>query len=85
LQSMWMKTADTGARLGENGERRDTLVYALRLEDAAALFQAVAQTDPITVGVKRWGERSDTVYSGRPHMPQDARERLAACLDAIAG
>jgi hypothetical protein len=84
LQGAWLRTSDASPRLGENAERQETLVYALRLDDALALFEAVARSEPVTVGVKRWDERTDSVYSGRAEIADDARERLAACLGALA-
>jgi hypothetical protein len=80
VQSTWLKVSDGTARLGENTERRDTLVYMLLMEDVLALFEAVANGDPVTLGIKRWGQRADAVYTGAPHLSDDSRDRMSTCL-----
>jgi hypothetical protein len=84
VQSAWLKAQSGGARLGENLERRDTLVYRLVLDDALALFRALAAGDSVTVGIKRWGESAESVYAGKPQLTEDARIRIASCLAALA-
>ena len=80
LQSAWLKGPQRSARLGENIERRDTLVYALVLDDAVALFEALAAGETLTVGIKRWDERAAVVYTGRPELSEEGRRRMADCL-----
>ena len=83
VQSTWMKGPKGSARLGENSERRETLVYTLALDEALTLFQAVAAGEPVTVGIKRWDEPAATVYAGKPSLSSEARRELGACLDRL--
>ena len=80
VQSTWLRVSDGGARLGENRERRDTLIYTLVMDDVLALFEAVANGDPVTLGIKRWDQRVDAVYTGAPHLSSDSRHRMSTCL-----
>jgi hypothetical protein len=80
VQSAWLKGPSSPARLGENTDRRDALVYPLAADDALALFQAVAAGATMNVGIKRWGELADTVYSGKPTFSEDGRRIIADCL-----
>ena len=84
VQSTWLKVHDGAARLGENTERRDTLVYTLLMDDVLALFEAVANGDPVTLGIKRWGQRTDVVYTGAPLISSDSRDRMSTCLAGLA-
>jgi hypothetical protein len=83
IQSTWLKPAEGKARLGENSERRESLVYPLGLDDALALFQAVAQNEPVIIGVKRWGQRTDSVYTGKAVLDSDTRARIGECLTSL--
>jgi hypothetical protein len=80
VQSAWLKAPQGSARLGENTERRETLVYPLVLDDALALFRALAAGEKVTVGIKRWDQRSVSVYAGTPELSDEARQRIADCL-----
>ena len=80
VQSAWLKAPQGSARLGENSERRDTLVYPLVFDDALALFQALAAGQPVTVGIKRWDRRAASVYAGTPALSEEGRQRIAECL-----
>lgn len=80
LQSAWLKAPQGAARLGENTERRDTLVYSLVLDEAVALFQALAAGEPVTVGIKRWDRRRAAVYAGKPELTEEGRRRIAECM-----
>jgi hypothetical protein len=80
LQSAWLKAPRAAARFGENRQRSDTLVYPLVLDDAFALFQALAAGDTLTVGIKRWDQRAATVYAGKPALSEEDQRRLADCL-----
>jgi hypothetical protein len=84
VQSTWLKVSDGSARLGENLERRDTLIYTLVMDDVLALFEAVANGDPVTLGIKRWGQRVDAVYTGAPRLSSDSRDRMSTCLADLA-
>ncbi len=84
VQSTWLKVSDGAARLGENTDRRDTLVYMLVIDDVLALFEAVANGDPVTLGIKRWDQRADAVYTGAPLITSDSRSRMSACLAELA-
>jgi hypothetical protein len=84
VQSTWLKVGDGSARLGENTERRETLVYTLVLDDALALFEAVASGRPVSVGIKRWGQPTASVYAGAPELTSETREQIAACLARLA-
>ena len=84
VQSTWLRLYDGIARVGENVERRDTLVYTLLMDDVLALFEAVANGDPVTLGIKRWGQRVDAVYTGAPLISTDSRDRMSTCLAELA-
>ena len=80
VQSAWLKAPQGSARLGENNERRETLVYPLALDEALTLFQALAKGETVTVGIKRWDRRTPSVYAGAPDLSAEDRERIADCL-----
>ena len=80
VQSAWLKAPHAAARLGENTERRDTLVYSLVLDEAIALFEALAAGEPVTIGIKRWDRRIASVYAGTPALSEEGRQRIADCL-----
>lgn len=84
VQSTWLTGSNTGARLGENIERRDTLVYRVLVDDVLALFEAVATGGTMTLGTRRWGEREDRVQSATASLDADARQKIASCLDALS-
>ena len=83
VQSAWLKAAQAPARLGENAERGDALVYPLVLDDAVALFRALAAGEPVTVGIKRWDQRTASVYAGKAALTEESRRELADCLDRL--
>src|SRR5689334_17319984 len=56
VQSTWIAAGDRSARRGETAERRDTLVFRVGLDEAVSLFQAVAQGEPLRLGIRRWGD-----------------------------
>jgi hypothetical protein len=66
--------------VAENPERSDTLIWRLLLDDAVALFQALASGDTITVGIKRWDQPIASVYAGTPALTDEDRRALAECL-----
>jgi hypothetical protein len=80
VQSTWLRATGANAKLGENIERRDTLVYPLVLDDALSLFEAVASGRVVSVGIKRFGQPSDTVYTGAPELTAEARAQIGECL-----
>ena len=84
VQSAWLKTPGGSARMGENLQRLDTLIYPLVLDDALALFRAVASGETLTLGIKRWDQRVASVYAGAPALSDDARRRIEACLARLA-
>jgi hypothetical protein len=84
LQSTWIKAADGNAKLGENSDRRETLVYSLQFDDALSLFQALGSGRAVSVGIKRWGQAADTVYTGIPVLTSETREEIGACLERLA-
>ena len=85
VQSTWLKAADeASARLGENTERRDSLVYTLLIDDVLSLFEAVGRGRPVMLGIRQWGQRVDAVYSGVPEIGDGARQQITACLAALA-
>ncbi len=83
LQSAWLKAANGQAKLGENAQRVDTLVYTLLIDDALTLFEAVGQGQPLSLGIKRWGERVESVYSGTAALTDQSRQQIADCLDRL--
>lgn len=83
VQSTWVKAAEGSARLGENTERRDSLIYTLLLEDVLSLFEALASGQPLVLGIKRWGQLVDSVHTGAPVLTSDSRERVSACLERL--
>lgn len=84
VQTTWIKATDGSARLGENIERRESLVYALVVEDVLALFEALAESQPLVLGIKRWGQRVDSIYTGTPILTADSRHRISVCLGGLA-
>lgn len=80
VQSAWLKAPQGSPRVAENPERSDTLIWRLLLDDAVALFQALASGDTITVGIKRWDQPIASVYAGTPALTDEDRRALAECL-----
>lgn len=83
VQSAWVTTGAGDARLGENLERRETLVYSLVPDDALSLFEAVARGQSVLVGIKRWGQRTASVYTGTPTLTGETRDEIGDCLAAL--
>lgn len=83
VQSAWLKASPGVARLGENTERREALMYPIVLDEALALFTALAAGDTITVGIKRWGQRTASVYAGAPALADEGRQTIADCLSRL--
>jgi hypothetical protein len=75
---------ERSVRLGENTERRESLVYRLVIDDVLALFEAVARGRPVTLGIRQWGQRVDAVYTGTPILTADSRRQITACLAGLA-
>jgi hypothetical protein len=84
VQSTWLKAADGRARLGENDQRRETLVYTLALDDALSLFEAVGSGRAVSIGIKHWGQPTDSVYTGAPELTAETREQIGECLARLA-
>ena len=84
VRSTWLKAAEGSARLGENTERRDTLIYTMVMDDVLVLFEALARGEPLTIGIKRWGQRVDAVYTGAPVLSIESRNRISTCLEDLA-
>jgi len=84
VQSTWLTASEAGGRVGENVERRDTLVYRLLVDDVFALFEAVATGRTMTLGIRRWGEREDRVHSAMASLDANSRQKIASCLGALA-
>lgn len=83
VQSTWVTAGGRDARLGESVERRDTLIYSVVPDEALSLFEAVARGEPVVVGIKRWGQRTASVYSGAPALTSETRDEIAGCLAAL--
>jgi len=83
IQRTWVKAREGGTRLGENTERRDTLVYTLLVDDVLVLFEAVATGRPVTLGIQRWGQL-DAVYTATPALTDDSRNEMSACLAKLS-
>lgn len=83
VQSTWLRASEGSTRMGENTERRDTLVYTLLAEDVLVLFEAIANEQPLTLGIKRWGQRVDSVYTAIAVLSGDSRRRISACLSGL--
>ena len=85
VQRAWVKPRDESGttRLGENTEARDTLIYALTLEDAIRLFGAVAAAEPLAIGMRPWGEPREWLFEGIAELPDGARAEIATCLAAL--
>lgn len=84
VQSTWLKAGAGSTRLGENIERRDTLIYTMVMDDVLRLFEALANGESVTVGIRHWGQRVDAVYTGAPMLSTDSRHRISSCLEALA-
>jgi len=83
VESTWVRAGEGIARRGENMERGQSLIYTLVPDDVVEVFEAVARGKPVSVGIKRWGEPIDIVYSGSASMDDDSREHMSACLAEI--
>lgn len=83
VQSTWLRASEGSTRRGENTERRDRLVFTLLAEDVLLLFEALANDQLLSVGVRRWGERVDSVYTAIPVLAGDSRSRISACLAGL--
>lgn len=83
VQSTWLKASEGSTRLGENTERRDSLIYTLLVEDVLSLFEAIANEQPLVLGIKRWGQRVDSVYTATPILNADSRSRISTCLAGL--
>jgi hypothetical protein len=83
VQSAWIAAGTASAKLGENVERRESLVYSLALEDAVSLFDAAAQGTPLRLGLKTWGQRTATIHEGVASLNRDARDRIADCVGRL--
>jgi hypothetical protein len=55
------------------------------MDDVLALFEAVANGDSVTLGIRRWDRRADAVYTGAPRISDDSRQAMSACLADLAG
>jgi hypothetical protein len=80
VESTWVRAGERTARRGENTARNGSLVYTLVSDDVVDVFEAVARDEPVTLGIKRWGEASDIVYMGRAMMNDESRHQIGACL-----
>ena len=80
IQTTWLSASEGPVRVGENTERSLVLIYTLLIDDVLLLFEAIAKEQPLTLGIRRWGQRSDSVYTATPVLPGDARSRISACL-----
>lgn len=84
IQSAWIAVGEASAKLGENVERQDSLIYTLALDDAISIFDAAARGLPLSLGLKRWGQRSESVHAGAATLTAESRERMAACVTRLA-
>jgi hypothetical protein len=83
VESTWLRARDGPVRRGENLERKESLIYTILEDDALAVFEAVARGEIVTLGIKRWGEPADAVYSARAVLAGASRERIGTCLAAL--
>lgn len=84
IQSAWIKAGAGSAKLGENSERQDSLIYGLAFDEALALFDATGRGSPISVGIKRWGQRTATVQEGTATLNAESRQRIEGCVTRLA-
>ena len=84
VQSAWLRGAEGSTRRGENVERRESLIYTLGTDEVLALFETVAAGEPVTLGIKRWDQRGDAVYTGTPTLSSDSRREISTCLAKLA-
>lgn len=83
LQRTWLAPATRSTRLGENVERSYSLVYTLLEEDVLALFEAVGNGEPVTLGIRPWGQPADSVYTAVPVVAAEGRSRIGECLAGL--
>jgi hypothetical protein len=83
VESTWVRAGERIARRGENMERNGALVYTLVSDDVVEVFEAVAKGEPVTFGIKRWGEPTDIVYMGQAIMDAESRHQIGACLGEL--
>jgi hypothetical protein len=84
VRSAWVRGAEGSARRGENSERKDALIYMLDTDEVLGLFETVAAGEPLTLGIKRWDQRTDAVYTGTPMLTLDSRREISSCLARLA-
>jgi hypothetical protein len=84
IQSAWIAAGEGSAKLGESAERQASLIYTLAMDDAISVFDAAARGSPLTLGIKRWGQRSASVHGGAATLTHESRDRIAACLARLA-
>jgi hypothetical protein len=80
VQSAWIAAGTGSAKLGENAERQESLVYGLAVDDAVSLFDAAAHGKPLRLGIKTWGQRTASVHEGALDLQPETRDRIADCL-----
>ena len=85
LESAWVQVSEAGARRGENVERQKSLIYTVLLDDVLATFEAVAEGRAVKLGIKRWNQTADIVYTAAPALSADSRDGIGRCLAALAG
>jgi hypothetical protein len=85
MQRAWVKPRESIAstRLGENVEARDSVVYAVTLDEAGRLFQAVATGQALVIGLRAWDEPREWTFSGTAELTGDARADIGACLASL--
>ena len=84
VQSAWIAAGPASPKLGENAERKESLVYSLAFDDAVSLFDAAAQGMPLRLGLKTWGQQNASVHEGIPSLHAEARDRIADCVARLA-
>ena len=85
VQRAWIKPEDAAGstRLGETTEMRDALVYRVTLDDATAVFEALAAGRPLAIGIRGWGRPREAVVGGPVALSDDTRARIADCFSAL--
>ena len=85
MQRAWLRVGTAGGttRAGENAAVQDSVIYTVTLDEAGSLFAAVAKGERLVIGIKRWGQKQETVYAGSPNLDGETRRQIRACLEAL--
>jgi hypothetical protein len=87
ISSAWIKTAGAAATQPlkgvQAGEDKGSILYAASAESVILLFRGLSERSVFMVGVKRTGQASERIFSGRPQLADNDREQVRSCLQEL--